>query len=264
MPRNEISSQHARHAQWQAGHSEEIAFWDEWLATRGGQWPASFRDRLNPQRPLQPFFEALLPASLTHARILDVGAGPLTFVGLRSPGRTLDVLAVDPLAPAYDELLVRHNITPAVRTQPGEAERLTDIFAPNSFDIVTARNCIDHSYDPLAALRAMLAVCKPGRTVLLQHAVAEAEAQHYAGLHQWNLLDEDGDFVLAGQSRRVNVTRELRTAADIRNEIQYSGTWIVTWMRKRSPGVAAALRALRPHRPTGTVVVDDPARWLEQ
>lgn len=261
MPPNDSTAQHI---QWQAGHAAEIAFWDEWLATRGGPWPSSFNDRLNPQRPLQPFFEALLPAGLTHARILDVGAGPLTFVGFQSPRRTLDVLAVDPLAPAYNELLMRHNISPVVCTQPGDAERLTARFAPNSFDIVTARNCIDHSYDPMAALRAMLAVCKPGCTVLLQHAVAEAEAQQYAGLHQWNLVDEQGDFVLAGYKQRVNVTRTLRSVADIRNEIQYSGAWIVTWMRKRSPGVAAILHALRPHRPAETVVVDDPARWLEQ
>ncbi len=253
-----------QHRQWQAGHAEEIAFWDEWLATRGGQWPASFSTRVNPQRPLQSYFEDLLPSGLEHARILDVGAGPLTFVGFQSPRRTLEVVAVDPLAQAYDDLLAKHAVTPVVRTQPGDAERLAESFAPNSFDIVTARNCIDHSYDPMAALRQMLAVCKPGCTVLLQHAVAEAETQHYAGLHQWNLLDEEGDFVLADHSGRVNVTRTLRTVAAIRNEIHYDGTWIVTWMRKRLPGMAGALQALRPHRASGTTVIDDPARWLEQ
>jgi SAM-dependent methyltransferase len=259
-----IEESSAQHSQWLAGHAEEIAFWDEWLATHGGQWPASFSDRIDPQRPLQPFFEALLPPDLKHARILDVGAGPLTHVGFQSPQRRLEVVAVDPLAPAYDELLARHGVAPVVRTQPGDAERLTDLFAPNSFDIVTARNCIDHSYDPVAALRAMLAVCKPGSTVLLQHAIHEAETQGYAGLHQWNLLDEEGDFVLTGRSGRVNVTRTLHSRAEIRNEIQYGGIWIVTWMRKRPAGVAGALQALRPRRAAGTVVVDDPTRWLEQ
>ncbi len=215
-----------------------------------------------PSARCSDFLEALLPPEQKHARILDVGAGPLTFVGFQSPGRTLEVIAVDPLAPAYDELLARHGVLPVVRTQPGDAERLNGLFAPNSFDIVTARNCIDHSYDPLAALESMLAVCKPGCTVLLQHAVAEAEAQHYAGLHQWNLRDEEGDFVLAGKSQRTNITRTLYSLADIRNEIQYDGTWLVTWMRKRLPETAQ--HELPPHRPSGTVVVADATRWLEQ
>ncbi len=102
----------ANHQQWLAGHRDEIAFWDEWLATRGGLWPDSFRNRIDPQRPLQPFFEALLPPDCMQARILDVGAGPLTFVGFQSPKRSLEVVAVDPLAPAYDDLLARHGIQP--------------------------------------------------------------------------------------------------------------------------------------------------------
>ncbi len=247
---------------WTAGLPEELLFWDEWLATRGGQWPEAFAERLNPARPLQPFLEELLAAQGVTpgkpARILDVGAGPVTFVGYRSATWALELTAVDPLAAEYDKLLVRHGVQPPVRTQPGDAELLAGLFPPNHFHVVTARNCIDHTWDPLRALEAMLDVCAPGGTLLLQHAVNEAERQGWHGLHQWNLTDVAGELILAGREQRVNVTR---ARAAVRNELHYKGEWLVTWITKhRRPW----LDALLPRRRGATVLVDDPTRWLPQ
>lgn len=63
--------------------------------THGGQWPASFSDRLNSQRPLQNSLAALLPSGSSHAHILDVGAGPLTYAGFPLSSRTIEVVAVN-------------------------------------------------------------------------------------------------------------------------------------------------------------------------
>jgi len=136
-------------AVWQHGVAAEIAFWNQWLATRGGQWPADFSFRTTPTAPLQPHVLAALPSSLgVTVHILDVGAGPLTYLGKQWAGHCLQITAIDPLAAEYDQLLQRYQLTPLVRTQQGFAEHLLDQFGGDRFDLVHARNSIDHSYDP--------------------------------------------------------------------------------------------------------------------
>ena len=43
-------------------------------------------------------------ATVGPARVLDVGAGPLSSLGTHVPGRDVEIIAVDPLADIYDEL----------------------------------------------------------------------------------------------------------------------------------------------------------------
>jgi SAM-dependent methyltransferase len=60
-------------------------------------------------------------------------------------------------------------VVPPVRTRRCDSERLLDMFEPDSFDVAYASNTLDHSYDPLRAIRQMIAVVRPGGIVLLQH-----------------------------------------------------------------------------------------------
>lgn len=78
----------------------------------------------------------------------------------------------------------------------GEAERLADAFGENSFDLVYARNCLDHGYDPMLAIQQMLKVVRVGGVVLFEHGVNEGERQGYQGLHQWNFCVSDDRFVI--------------------------------------------------------------------
>ena len=109
-------------------------------------WPSDFAERLDPTTQLSEYHRGFVDRLPDHEiRILDVGAGPLTYLGKHLPGRTLTIVAADALAPHYDRLLAKHRVTPLVRTIAAEAERLTDVFPENSFDLVNARNCIDHT-----------------------------------------------------------------------------------------------------------------------
>jgi len=56
-----------------------------------------------------------------------------------------------------------------VRTIRLEAENLTDTFCPDTFDLVYARNCIDHTYNPERAILQMISVVKRNRYVLMEH-----------------------------------------------------------------------------------------------
>src|SRR5262249_23151674 len=143
---------------------------------------------LDAELELQPELKELIPAPPgTIVRILDVGSGPFTHVGKRWPDRKVEIVPVDPLAEHYNQILDRLSIRPLVPAIFAEAEKLVERFAPDSFDLAYARNSLDHSYNPLAAIRSMLAVVKPQRYVYLWHVANEGVRERYTGLHQWNL-----------------------------------------------------------------------------
>jgi SAM-dependent methyltransferase len=84
-------------------------------------------------------------------------------------------------------------------------EDLAARFPPASFDVAYARNAVDHSADPVAVLAAMAAVVRAGGLVALRHYRNEADREHYAGLHGWNLDARDGALVIwrRGEEHRV-------------------------------------------------------------
>jgi SAM-dependent methyltransferase len=211
-----------------------VAFWTEWFATEGSRWPESYKERLDPARPLQPAVRSLLPvAPGGTVRILDVGAGPLTFLGKRWDGRRVEITAVDALAAEYDRIMADAGVDPLVRTLRCETERLTGAFAPGSFDVVTASNTLDHSYDPLRAIEQMIEVVRPGGAVYLTHCQNEAEHERYDGLHQWNLLVEDGRFTVWNEEARRDVGHLVADRATLERAEPTTGRWHEVVLRRR-------------------------------
>lgn len=214
------------------GIRSELRFWERWLQTGGLEWPDEYRRRLDPDRP----FPEHLAAFLAHlpdgpAHVLDVGAGPLSCLGTRHPSRPIRLTPTDALAPQYDELLRRYQVAPPVRTVYADAERLTERFPADSFDLAHAQNSIDHTRDPLAAIVQMLAVVRPGGYVILGHEENEAENEGYAGLHQWNFTRSGGAFVIRGRGGSRNVTELLAPHAEVSCDLQ--GSWLSVQIRKR-------------------------------
>jgi ubiquinone/menaquinone biosynthesis C-methylase UbiE len=110
----------------------------------------------------------LLPSLRPGLDLLDVGCGPGTItVDLAArvaPGRVvgLDVSA-DPLAEAR-ALAERSGV--AVRFEVGDVYALS---APDgSFDVVHAHQVLQHLTDPVAALREMARVCRPGGVIAVR------------------------------------------------------------------------------------------------
>ena len=100
------------------------------------------------------------------ARLLDVGCGPGTItVGLAAwlpEGEVVGVdAAEDVLAQARAEATARG--TQNVRFEAADAYRLG--FADGAFDVVHAHQVLQHLSDPVAALREMTRVCRPGGLV---------------------------------------------------------------------------------------------------
>ena len=198
---------------WRGRKRSEIDFWARWLTGAPGteQWVRDREERLNPETEIRdPVVRAELdriPAD--EVSILDVGAGPLTWLGYRYPGKTLRIVPVDPLADEYDRLLRDAGLEPPVRTicVPGEA--LLEHFHPASFDIACATNALDHSADPLTIISHMVTIVRPGGAVVLRHKRNEGQSARYSGLHQWN-FDALGDgLLLWNEAVEMNVGSAL-------------------------------------------------------
>ena len=197
---------------WRSALPAELAYWEEWIRSKG----KNFSLRVDPNRPLQQkLVDLLARPEGEEVRILDVGSGPLTTVGMFWPGRTVRITPIDALAKEYNRQLDKHGVVPPVRTQMGEAENLQALFEDASFDLAYACNALDHCVDAVRAVYQMVAMVKPGHYVLLEHFVDEGEHAEYHGLHQWNFHVEDGQFWIAGRGRSVNMTEELSTVADL-------------------------------------------------
>jgi SAM-dependent methyltransferase len=220
---------------WRTRLSSEIAFWDDYLSTGGRSWPEDFQRRTTMDWPFQEFLARLIPAEeqSPEIEILDVGAGPLTQLGTSWPGRNLHVTAVDPLADEYEALLKKYRIVPPVLTARCDAERLAEHFGESRFHLVYARNCLDHSYDPLLAIRQAVAVVKPGCRVYLQHEQNEALKEAGRGLHKWNFRAVGGEFIIERAGHAVNVTSETSDSAELSCSVDADDNLIVL-LRKRA------------------------------
>jgi hypothetical protein len=113
-PINDKSSEHnpageTIQAAWRSGLSSEIAYWRSWVETKGGRFPEDYTSRTSSDTELQPHIAHYLPSGRILISILDVGSGPLTFVGRKASGVALDITAVDALADEYNKILDHWN-----------------------------------------------------------------------------------------------------------------------------------------------------------
>ncbi|MGY1828081.1 methyltransferase domain-containing protein [Blastococcus sp. SYSU DS0541] len=132
----------------------------------------------------------LLPALRPGLDLLDVGCGPGTItVDLAArvaPGRVLGLdLSADPLDEAR---------TAADRAGVEVAFAVGDVYALDlpdaSFDVVHAHQVLQHLTDPVAALREMARVCRPGGLVAVRDVDYAATTWFPAdeGLDRWLAL----------------------------------------------------------------------------
>jgi len=175
-------------AKWAEGLPHELMYWRKLLSGRKGAEGATLlRDRLNPANPLHPDVEAALgfPAGTT-IRALDIGAGPLSSLGYRSERYDVVLTPIDALADDYTVLLREHGMTPPVPTRKMAAEQIAVVFRPASFELVHARNSLDHCADPLRVLLAARDLLVPGGLLYIRTYFNEGERRQYQGLHGWN------------------------------------------------------------------------------
>lgn len=202
---------------WEAGLPDEVAFWEDWLAGKT-RYAEDRALRLSSGRPFPWWAKPLIPGNPGRIRVLDVGAGPVTAMGDTWDRKTITVVPVDPLAKEYDAVLRKYAITPPVKTLYGLGESLVEQFGRESFDFAYACNCLDHAVDPVACYQQMLAVLKPGCSLVTFHEANEAEHQNYEGLHQWNFSVREGRLLVWNHEGEHDVVDQCPEAARFRLE----------------------------------------------
>lgn len=213
---------------WLKGIHSEKDFWSSWFETKGFKWPDEYAERIKPMRNLDPWLQRFLLETVGNGelierpkfRVLDVGSGPISGIGNYMPEADLEVVAADPLAFIYADLIDKFEVRPSIRTQFAPAEDLSAFFPPSSFDLVNCTNALDHSFEPMRGIIEMLRVVKVGHTVFLSHARNEAENESYKGFHQHNFDVIDGQFVIWNKTERVVVEECIPIKFEIENTMQ--------------------------------------------
>lgn len=217
---------------WEANIDSEIAFWRDFIMKRGGEWPEVYSQRMDPDAPFPGNLREVITANPAEpVEALDVGCGPLTLLGRNWPGRTVHVTAVDPLAEHYMQLFREAGVMPPTPPQRCDGEQLLERFGRDRFHVAVAINSLDHSYDPVSAIKQMVAVTKPGGFLWLRHRINEGENEQYHGLHQWNFQEQNGRFVIWNATMRIDMGEALGAQCSVK--ARTDGEWMDVEIRKR-------------------------------
>jgi ubiquinone/menaquinone biosynthesis C-methylase UbiE len=140
--------------------------------------------------------------------LLDLGSGPgIVAVGLASDVR--DVVALDLTRPMLDRVRDRSARlgAPNVRPVLGAGEGLP--FVSGGFDVIVSRLAIHHFPEPIAVLREMERVARPGGRIVIVDVVS-SESPDRAGLH--NALEALRDPSHARMLSRAELVTAVRSA----------------------------------------------------
>lgn len=194
---------------WLQGVEPEVRFWRHWLHTGGDRWPDEYRYRTDPDAEVEPGLFAFLGEPRV-VRVLDVGSGPLTSVGKVWKGHRIELHACDALADEYRRIPYPPGL-PLVDVTAVRSEALSSAFDEGTFDLVFARNTLDHGLDPLTALREMILVAKGGGLIVTEHWPFEGTNEGWSGFHQWDFFVEDRQWMMRDRTgSTTSITREVQ------------------------------------------------------
>jgi ubiquinone/menaquinone biosynthesis C-methylase UbiE len=168
--------------------------------------------------------------------VLDVGCGPGTittdFAARVAPGT---VVGIDRSAQVVDQARTRTEQVSNVRFEVGDVYALA--YPDDSFDVVHAHQVLQHLSDPVAALREMGRVCKPGGLV----AARDADYASFA----WAPFDSRLDGWLA----------TYRAVARANGGEPDAGRYLLGWANR------AGFRVIRPSASAWCFATPDDRSW---
>lgn len=168
----------------------------------------------------------LLPELRPDMAVLDIGCGPGTITAdLAERVPRGGVTALDAAADVLERAraVARERGRDNVRFTTGDVHALD--FPDGSFDVVHAHQVLQHVGDPVAALREMRRVCRPGGIVAVRDADYAAMTWHprVPGLDDWQDLyqrvaragggEPDAGRLLLSWARRAGLTDVTATAS---------------------------------------------------
>lgn len=186
---------------WKKLIDTEISHWNhvfyKYTSDENSYLHQYVKKRLDMELPLHKNVQLLVDSiDKSEISILDVGSGPIPFLGRKST-KNIKLTAVDYLAENYYKLYEKYNIYPPTIPIPLDASELSLHSENNLFDIVYARNSIDHTFAPIKCIQEMVKVSN--KYIILEHKLNEGIVENYQGLHQWNFFIKDSKFYISNK-----------------------------------------------------------------
>lgn len=175
----------------------------------------------------------LVPELRPGLSLLDVGCGPGTITAdlaaLVAPGL---VVGVDAAEAVLDEARA-HGVTNA-RFEVADAYALP--FADDSFDVVHAHQLLQHLTDPVAALREMRRVARPGGLVAVRDSDYGAMTWFPAseGLDEWRELYREVAAALGAQADAGRRLASWVREAGFEEPVAGAGVWCYASAEERA------------------------------
>ncbi len=168
--------------------------------------------RYNRELHLPAYFKKLI-GDKKEVRIAELGSGMFCTIGSLWKTAKVKVYPSDTLADEFNQILKKARVTPLI---PVRREDMSNLSYPDSFfDIVHCVNALDHTTNPLRAIREMYRVCKPGGFIYLRHFVNVGINENYFGLHLWNIDSyNDADCIIWNPEKKFilsDIFREFKT-----------------------------------------------------
>lgn len=169
-------------ARWDTGKAKTLRFYKAKLPWKSKQF----------NRPLNlPAYFADLIGERKEVSIAELGSGMFCTIGSLWKTAKVKVYPSDVLADEFNQILKDAGITSLIPVVRENMESLS--YPDNFFDIVHCVNALDHTENPLKAIKEMYRVVKPDGFIYLRHFVNVGEHEKYSGLHLWNINIYNGN-----------------------------------------------------------------------
>lgn len=173
-------------AKWERGKKNTLQFYRRKLPWKARQF--------NRELYLLPYFGQMI-GDKKEIAIAELGAGMFCSIGSLWKTAKVNIYPSDALADEFNQILKDAGVTPLIPIEKQDMENLS--YPDNFFDIVHCVNALDHTSNPLKAIKEMYRVVKPGCFIYLRHFVNVGEHERYSGLHMWNIdLNNDKDCII--------------------------------------------------------------------
>lgn len=220
------------YTQWKHGLVDELKFWYLSVALDGWSWADAYKLRLGSS------FDFQFPDYINHFDdqeiiCLEAGAGAMAALGSEGvSSKVIKIIPTDALANAFAAIFKDFGVISKFPVVQCDAESLLDRYAPEYFHFAYASNCLDHCYDPVSAIEQMYQLIKPTGSILLGHHINVAVSENYTGLHQWNMNEINGRFVVWNKSEQHFIDELLPANAEFQITTDIKQNWITVAIKK--------------------------------
>jgi len=183
------------------GLKREYSFWKKIISSKGKYLPDAYNYLMEDHE-----LTSKIKCLIKRGKILEIGSGIISKIGNDS---NYWILSTDILAEKYNRLLLKYSINkPSIIYADVENLNYSDKY----FDLVYAENCIDHTMNPIKAIKEMLRV---GKKVYLEHYLNVGKLNFYNGLHQWNFTVIKKDVYINSRKESYNLSKMFNIKYEI-------------------------------------------------